>query len=108
MKCSTAGDVPALSITLPRGGGGGGLLETAGCGYQILLPLSRTQALTPIQMATAATESYPWWPDILVGPPTLPRHHLWAAKPGSRTSSGEPFCCTSASLDGGHLFCRRC
>lgn len=23
------------------------------------------QALTPIQMATAATESYPWWPDIL-------------------------------------------
>mmetsp|Transcript_9380 Transcript_9380/g.28197 ORF Transcript_9380/g.28197 Transcript_9380/m.28197 type:complete len:660 (-) Transcript_9380:1506-3485(-) len=24
-----------------------------------------SQALTPIQMATAATESYPWWPDIL-------------------------------------------
>ncbi len=24
------------------------------------------QTLTPIQMATAATESYPWWPDILV------------------------------------------
>jgi hypothetical protein len=32
------------------------------------LELSTTffsQALTPIQMATAATESYPWWPDIL-------------------------------------------
>ena len=25
----------------------------------------RAQALTPIQMATAATESYPWWPDKL-------------------------------------------
>jgi len=32
----------------------------------ILLRCCRlAQALTPIQMATAATESYPWWPDKL-------------------------------------------
>ena len=33
-----------------------GLMPSSGC---------LAQALTPIQMATAATESYPWWPDKL-------------------------------------------
>lgn len=43
------------------------------------------QALTPIQMATAATESYPWWPDILA--------MLNAACDGVTVDSAESECC---------------